>query len=185
MQISVTFRHMDPSEPLRRYATEKVTRVKKYLFNPLEANITLSAEKHRQIAEVNILANRVAVNGKEETDDMYSSIDLVMDKVERQVRRHKEKKTRRKASHNEHISRMEENSEPLEVVYESTGEDIEDRIVRIHQEVTKPMNLEEAVMQMDILNNEFLVFTNSRTNAINVIYKRKDGRYGLIEPKTI
>jgi len=85
MQVSVTFRNMESKEAFREYAQEKISKLKKYLDTPLEANVVLTAEKHRQIAEVNLLANRLTLNAREETEDMFSALDGVVDKLERQL----------------------------------------------------------------------------------------------------
>lgn len=177
MQVSVTFRHMNPVEDLKAYATEKVMRVKKYLYNPLEAQITLSMEKHRNIAEVNIIANRRSYNGKEETNDMHSAIDLVMDKVERQVRRHKEK-TKQHKTDTSPGNRSPWVEEAVSTMTEENGS----AVIRTERYFTRSMSVEEAVMQLDLLDNEFFVFNNVDSGDINVIYRRRDGEYGLIVP---
>ncbi len=91
MQTSVTFKNLDSSEHLKAYVRDKLTRLDKYLHNPAEANVVLSVEKHRHIAEVNILGDRLSINGTEETTDMYSAIDMVMDKIEAQIKKGKQK----------------------------------------------------------------------------------------------
>jgi putative sigma-54 modulation protein len=93
MRISVTFRHMDHNDALKEYATEKLGKIKKYLYSPGEASVVLSVEKHRNIAEITISADKTTLMGKEVTDDMYSAIDMVINKIEKQARRHKEKLT--------------------------------------------------------------------------------------------
>jgi len=168
---------MNPVEDLKAYATEKVMRVKKYLYNPLEAQITLSMEKHRHIAEVNIIANRRRYNGKEETDDMHSAIDLVMDKVERQVRRHKEKIKQHKTD----ISTGDRNNWIEDAVSMKTNEE-SSTVVHTERYFTRSMSVSEAVMQLDLLDNDFFVFNNADTGDINVLYRRRDGEYGLIVP---
>ena len=179
MQVSVTFRHMNPVEELKAYATEKVMRVKKYLYNPLEAHITLSMEKHRNIAEVNIVANRRSYNGKEETDDMHSAIDLVMDKVERQVRRHKEKIKQHKSDANAgNRNNWVEDILPPESEAEGVSE-----VVHVTHTIVKSMTVEEAVMQLDLSDQDFLVFNNATKGSMNVLYRRTGGYYGLIVPE--
>ena len=175
MRISVTFRHLDPSDALKDYVGQKLSKVNKYFDGPIDANAVLSVEKFRQIAEVTVTFGRFTVNCKEETDDMYQSIDKVIDKVERQVKRQREKTTRRKGIDPDRL-----NFE-VQADYEET-KDWEQRIVKAENVYAKPMSLEEAVMQMDLsTNTEFLVFANSSTQKINVLYRRKDGNFGLIE----
>ena len=178
MQINVTFRHIEPSPPLREYAEEKISRIKKYVEEPIEAHVVLKVEKFRHIAEVSIDANGLRINGTEETDDMYSAIDLVADTIEGQVRRNKDKVRKRKTSgvNKEFLGGASDLGGTV-----SPEEDHERRVIRTEQVHAKPMDVDEAAMQLNVSNGEFLVFTNRVTNRINVIYRRKDGHYGLIE----
>jgi putative sigma-54 modulation protein len=177
MQTIVTFRHIEPSVALRTYAEEKMSRIKKYLEEPIEAHVVLRIEKFRHIAEVLIIANGMRINGKEETDDMYSAIDVVADTIEGQVRKGKDKSRRRKP-----VNTGKDLSAPVDLPSEATtDEDKESRIIRAEQVYAKPMDLDEAVMQLNLSNGEFMVFTNRLTNRVNVLYHRKDGHYGLIE----
>ena len=91
MQTSVTFKNLDSSDNLKSYVSDKLDRFDKYLYNPAEANVVLSVEKFRHIAEININGDRLNINGKEETEDMYSAIDMVLDKLETQIKKNKEK----------------------------------------------------------------------------------------------
>ncbi len=173
MQVTVTFRHMEPSEPLRQYMVQKIEKVKKYLREPIDVHCVLSVEKFRHIADVTINSNGVTIKGQEVTEDMYSAIDLVTSKIERQVSRYKDRLK-------DHKGEPPSNMLGLKVQILS-GE--EPRVVETENYFIKPMNLDEAIMQMDLLDNDFLVFRNSETDRINVLYRRKDGNYGLIEPQ--
>lgn len=175
MQISVTFRHIDPSDALKAYALEKISRVKKYLEEPIEAHVILKVEKFRHIAEVSIDANGLRFNGTEQTDDMYSSIDRLADTLEGQVRKTKEKVRRRKAGSGKDFSGS---TEPLE---DELDDDSELRIVMTEQVFAKPMDIDEAALQLKHSSGEFMVFTNRHTMRINVLYRRKDGQLGLID----
>jgi putative sigma-54 modulation protein len=178
MQINVTFRQIEPSLALRSYAEEKISRIKKYLEEPIEAHVVLKIEKFRHIAEVLIIANGMRINGKEETDDMYSAIDVVADTIEGQVRKGKDKSRRRKPVNvGKDLTAPVDLPPPVEI----SDEEKESRIIRAEQVYAKPMDLDEAVMQLNLSNGEFMVFTNRLTNRINVLYHRKDGNYGLIE----
>ncbi len=181
MQVCVTFRNLEPTDALKTYAEEKLQKIKKYVDNPIEANVVLTVEKFRHIAEVNLMVNGIAVSGTEATEDMYSSIDNVMDKIERQLRRHKERIKRHKARGSEAAGPALE-----ETVYaaESFESEAEPTVVKMENYFAKPMSVDEAVMQLDLTNREFFVFTNASNNRVSVIYRRKDGNYGLIEPKT-
>lgn len=179
MQVSVTFRNTESKEILRDYVQEKLSKLKKYLDYPLEANVVLAVEKHRQIAEVTMVANRITINAQEETEDMFSAIDRVADKLERQILKYKEKIKRHKTN-----SGVPESSWRIDVYAAgSFDEGAQPRVIKSKKLVAKPMSVEEAAMQMDLLNNDFLVFTNANTKILNIIYRLKDGHYGLIEPQ--
>ena len=175
MQTSVTFKNLDPTDTLKSYVRDKLDRFDRYLDNPAEANVVLLVEKFRHIAEININGDRLTINGKEETNDMYSAIDMVLDKLEKQIKKNKQKiRERRPGVKAKNIDLMEAdiNLPDEELVREIKVKNIE----------YKPMDVEEAVLQMDLLSNNFLVFTNARSDRVNVLYRRKDGHYGLIQP---
>ena len=179
MQVSVTFRNMESKEVLRDYVQEKISRLNRYLDYPLEANVVLTVEKHRHIAEVTLVANRIAINAQEETDDMRSAIDLVADKLERQILKYKEKIKRHKISPN-----LPDSSWRMDI-YEagSFEEGAEPKVIKSKKLLAKPMSVEEAAMQMELQNNDFLIFTNASSKSLNIIYRMKDGHLGLIEPQ--
>ncbi len=176
MQFIVSFRHIETSDPLKVYAEEKLSRIKKYLAEPIEAHIVLKVEKFRHIAEVSIDAPGVHLNGAEETDDMYSSIDLLADSLEAQVRKGKGKVRSRRSNPS-----VKEAPVLTEFAKEVSFKEDEPRIIRTEQVYAKPMDLDEAVMQLNLSTGGFMVFTNRGTNRINVLYRRKDGNLGLIE----
>ncbi len=177
MQTSVTFKNIDPSEHLKAYVSEKLDRFDRYLDNPAEANVVLAVEKFRHIAEINIAGDKLTIIGSEETNDMYSAIDMALAKLETQIKKSKQKiRERRSASKNRNRSLRKE-SDNL------TDEDAEKQI-KIRNIEYKPMDIEEAVLQMDLIEDNFLVFTNARSDRINVLYRRKDGHYGLIQPNS-
>jgi putative sigma-54 modulation protein len=177
MQTSVTFKNIDPSDHLKSYVGDKLDRFDRLLDNPAEANVVLAVEKFRHIAEINISGDRLSINGKEETIDMYSAIDMVLDKLEKQIKKNKEKiRERRSASKNR-------NRDMLEEIGSTPDEDIE-RQIKVRNIEYKPMDVEEAVLQMDLIEDNFLVFTNARSDQINVLYRRRDGHYGLIQPSS-
>ena len=190
MQVNVTFRHMDSSEPLRKYAVEKTARLSKYLFEPIDVHWVLSVEKIRHIADSTINANGVSIKAQEATQDMYSAIDLVLEKLEKQVRKHKEKIKGHKARVNageaaaEAASMEAEGAEGAGGAGGAAGSGKRPRIVKKVNQFVKPMSVEEAAMQMDLVGSSFLVFTDSSTGNINVIYRTEDGDYGLIEART-
>ena len=176
MQTSVTFKNLDPSDTLKSYVADKLDRFDRLLDNPAEANVVLSVEKFRHIAEINIAGDRLTINGKEETVDMYSAIDNVLDKLEKQIKKSKEKiRERRTASKTKNFA-VEDEAVAID-------DEIE-RQVRVKNIEYKPMDVEEAVLQMDLTTDNFLVFTNARSDRVNVLYRRRDGHYGLIQPSS-
>jgi putative sigma-54 modulation protein len=174
MQTSVTFKNLDPSDRLKAYVSDKLNRFDKYLLNPAEASVVLAVEKFRHIAEINIVGDRLAINGKEETEDMYSAIDMVLDKLEKQIKKSKQKVRERRSGKGREIA-VERMTIPME-----RGE----KRVMIKSIEYKPMDIEEAMMQMDLIDDSFLVFTNARSDEVNVLYRRKDGHFGLIQPSS-
>lgn len=177
MQTSVTFKNLDSSDTLKSYVEEKLDRFDRLLDNPAEANVVLSVEKFRHMAEINIIGDRLSINGKEETIDMYSAIDMVLDKLEKQIKKSKQKIRERRNN-----AKARNRGIPEEEI-QLPEEELERQIKIKHIEY-KPMHVEEAVLQMDLLNDNFLVFTNARSDQVNVLYRRKDGHYGLIQPNS-
>lgn len=179
MQLSVTFRHMEPSDALKDYAHEKISRIEKYFDSVMEAHIVLSVEKFRHTADVSIISDGLKIKGQGQTGDMYSAIDTVINKMDKQAKRYREKIKRRKSG-----KRVKARSVRMNVI----ASDVEDesdkgpQIIRTMQIFAKPMDTDEAVMQLNLSQEQFLVFTDAETGAINILYRREDGNYGLIEP---
>ena len=179
MEISVTFRHMEPTKELRVYVEEKVYKIKKYFDSPVDAHIVLEVQKFRHIADVTLSIDGYKVKAVDQTGDMYSSIDKVMDKVEEQLRRLLSRKREYKAENIKNSN--DEDFLKGEIETQETLAESEPRIVKTETLDTKPMDLDEAQMQMRLSKRNFLVFTNFNSKKINVIYKLKDGNLGLIE----
>ena len=177
MQTSVTFKNLDSSENLKAYVQDKLNRFDKFLYNPATANVVLSVEKFRHIAEINIIGDRLNINGKEETVDMYSAIDMVLDKLEKQIKKNKQKNRQRRSGTKDRTKGIDIEDTVL-MDSETTKE------IKVKNIEYKPMGIEEAVMQMELLDDNFLVFTNARTDKVNVLYQRRDGHYGLIQPSS-
>ena len=174
MDITVTFRHVDSTESLKEYAEEKLSKIDKYFDYPVEAHVVLTAEKFRRIADITLNVNGAVIKADEETEDMYSAIDQVMDKIEIQVKRYRDK-TRNRRSKSENQLGIGQTDETID-----TG--VDEPSIEVEKLVAKPMDTEEAAMQFTLSQQDFLVFRNSRSGEINVIHKRKDGNLGLIEP---
>ena len=174
MQTSVTFKNINSSDHLKSYVMDKLDRFDRLLDNPAEANVVLKVEKFRHIAEISMSGDRMNINGKEETEDMYSAIDMVLDKLEKQIKKGKEKVRERRSK--------ARSKAKMAGLAPSEDDDIAQQVKVTHIEY-KPMDVDEAVLQMDLTTENFLVFTNARTDQINVLYRRNDGDLGLIQPR--
>jgi putative sigma-54 modulation protein len=182
---------MDSTDALRDYATEKVERIRKYFPDPIKGHVVLVCDRgYNHTADVMItLHNGLVIKGVETTEDMYSSIDLVMAKIERQVRRYKEKIRSHKGLEGLHGGREITHSvlavpEPEAAEHKSSnGRALvaEPTIIKKSKFFAQPLTPTEAVMQMNLLGNDFLVFTNAGSHEVNVVYRRGDGTFGLIE----
>jgi putative sigma-54 modulation protein len=187
MQMNITFRHFDASDSLKEHARERVERVNKYLDGAGDAHVVLSVERHVHSADITVHAGSFVLRGKDKSSDMYVSIDTAMEKIERQLKRYKEKLK------NHHGKKFVHHGEaalnPVRVRHNVVSFNPEEaetasnspRIIKTNELIAQPMTVDEAVMQMDLLNNDFLVFTNRKTDLMNVVYRRNDGHYGLIE----
>ena len=184
MQVSVTFRHMEPSEALKEFAAEKVTRIEKYIHTPTDAHIVLSVEKYMHKADITIKAHGFMMRGKEKSEDMYASIDRAVDKIERQVKRYKNKisnhKPRQGAAAKVTLNYLEAQRDPTETASADAADTLPPQIVETKEIHAHPMTVDDAVMQMDLMHNDFLVFVNTKDGGMNVLYRREGG-YGLIE----
>ena len=181
MKINFTGRGYEPSANLKQFIEEKIEKISKYLTDMTEANVVFSTEKYRNAAEILVQGKSFSLTSSEETDDMYSSVQKVLDKIERQARKHRKKIIDRKRKKNhkspKHLNELEETD---------SGEATEERsvqVIRMDGYDVKPMPLEEAVMQMEISSRDFLVFHETSTENVNVLFWRKDGNLGLIELK--
>jgi putative sigma-54 modulation protein len=180
MQITVTFRHVDPTPALRAHAEDKLGRmVKKYLRRPVDAHVILSVAKERHVAEITLQADHVTMFAKEETHDLYSAIDLSVAKLEHQAQKLKAKREDHKGPPGAR------GDEPLEVTASvlaaERGPDGTPEVIRSQRVPAKPMSVEEAVAQLGASRDDFLVFTNASNQTLAVVYRRRDGNYGLIE----
>ena len=174
MIVKVSAKNMTMTDALRNVVEKKLSKLDRYFDPELEAQATLSVQKNRQIIEVTIPFNGVILRGEEVNDDMYTSIDLVLDKLERQIRKQKTKLARR--IHNDSVR-----FQSIPEIEEDEKE--EPKVVKTKRFAIKPMSTEEAVLQMELLGHSFFVYENANSEEVNVVYKRKDGNYGLIEPE--
>ncbi|VYU21473.1 ribosome-associated translation inhibitor RaiA [Clostridium tertium] len=175
MKVSVIAKNTTATPALKDMVEKKLSKVEKY-FNPeVEVKTTLSVQKNKQRVEITIPFNGVVLRAEEATDDMYKSIDLVVTKLERQIRKQRTKLLKR--NHESlRFSAIEEVAAEDDVIEENG------KVVRTKKFIVKPMSVEEAILQMELVGHNFFVFQDSDENKINVVYKRKDGDYGLLEP---
>lgn len=186
MDVTVKGRNISVTEALERYATEKVERIAKFFddgrsVSRMEVELIHernSSNPEPEVADATLFINGTVLKAREASADMYASIDRMSDKLERQVRRYRGRQIDRWHGQRERHALEEEGP----VIVEEEAEDIESRIVRTKQFQMKPMSPEEAALQMELLDHAFFVFTNADTGEINVVYRRRDGNYGLIEP---
>ncbi len=179
MQITVTGRHFEITDALRQHIENKIRKLDRYLDGITDVYVVLSVEKHRHIAEITLQTNRNSIRSLEETHDMYLSVDTVIDKVERQVRRHSKKRGANRKSR--FIAKESEMLADEGTVGEMGKK--QPKVIHSRRFAIKPMSVDEAAMQMGLSNDDFLAFLNSETEQMNVMYKRRDGNYGLIEPE--
>lgn len=172
MRFNITGRGTEVTAALRQAVEEKLGKLAHYFVKDTEIQVTLKVEKDRHKIEVTVPVKGHIIRAEQESDDMYVSIDLVEDIIERQLRRYKKKliDSKQSAPHFTPEYIQEENDEE------------EVKITRTKRFAVKPMDAEEACVQMELLNHSFFVFRNAETDEVSVVYKRKDGSYGLIEP---
>lgn len=174
MKFYMNAKNTSVSEAMQEKAEKKVGKFAKFFRPDTEAHLTFDVEKDRNIFEVTLKSKGLFIRAEETTDDMYASIDLVIEKLERQIRKYKTRLGKR--IHQEAM--VPENYD----IEEPIDEESEHRIVRTKRFAFKPMDVEEAILQMNLLGHAFFVFTNAEDEQVNVVYKRKNGDYGLITP---
>jgi putative sigma-54 modulation protein len=181
MRLQVKGRNIDVTDPLFGYAERKLGKLSRHLSDESRCELELAVEHNpsisqAQVAEATVWTKGPVLRAKESSTDMYASIDLVAEKLERQVKRYRERRTRKQAQHiANHAAPPSSEGAPLPD--EETAV-----IVKQKQFNMKPMTPEEAMLQLELIGHDFFVFTNADSEEVNVIYKRRDGNYGLIEP---
>jgi putative sigma-54 modulation protein len=171
MKFIITGRKIDVTEGLKERIYKKLGKLEKFFEKGTEINVTLEVEKGRHIVEVTIPYGSIILRAEESGSDMYSCIDKVVDVLERQIRKNKTRLEKR----------LKENAF-LNYNEDVVEEDIFE-VVKSKKFAIKPMDVEEAILQMNLLGHQFYMFSNAETDEVNVVYKRKDGNYGLIEPE--
>ncbi|MDD3220765.1 MAG: ribosome-associated translation inhibitor RaiA [Clostridia bacterium] len=174
MRITISGKNIDVTQGLKDSINEKIGKLEKYFTPETEAIVTLSVERNRQKIEVTVPVKGSVIRAEQVSDDMYVSIDLVQEIIERQMRRHKTRL----------VNRNRGGGNFQKAYIEMETEDPDDvQIVRSKKFAMKPMDPEEACIQMELLGHNFFVFRNAETDDVNVVYKRKGNTYGLIEPE--
>ena len=175
MNINISGKNITVSDYLRRVTGKKARKLERYFKPDTEMQVTLSIEKSRHIAEITVVAEGVVLRAEEATGDLYSSIDVALKKLERQMRKHRTKLAKR--LHEEAFS-----EDTVYDYYDEAFDEDEPQIVRNKKFALRPMTEEDAAVQLELLGHNFYVFRNAYSNEVNVIYKLADGNYGLIEP---
>lgn len=181
MNFSIRGDRIEVTEALREYVEKKLGRLERYFEAPptSDVNVKLSVIREKQNVEVTIPLTGVLLRAEERSDDMYASIDLVVDKLERQIRKYKTKVNRKVRQDSGYKNLFKDDVvTPVHLLEEED----EYEVVRTKRFTLKPMDVEEAILQMNMVGHTFFVFANSDSSQVNVVYKRADGKYGLIEP---
>jgi len=177
MKVEYTGRQIEITPAIRKFTENHLKKIRKVLGEMIEVHVILTVEKYRHTAEINLKSRTFKINGIEETHDMYSSINSVLEKIERQALKHKGKKIARKRKPVDSLTKASAYSGE-----DSPGNVSSPRVIKSKSFATKPMTVEEAVHEVSSSKSEFIVFRNAESEQVNVVYRRKDGNFGLIEP---
>jgi ribosome hibernation promoting factor len=180
MRVSITGKNVQVTDALQAYAERKLQHLSHFFHNIREAHVVVSTQRNWHIVEVQLDGDGVFLRGEERTPDAYASIDAVVEKLEKQIKRFKGKLMLRPRPTMEAATELN-----LEEGEGAGGEEEEPHpvVVRTKRFIVNPMNAEEAALQMELLNHDFFVFLNADSGQVNVVYRRRDGNYGLIEPE--
>jgi len=180
VRLQVKGKNVEVTDSLYRYAEEKLGKLDRHLNDATRLELELAVERNpsiadRQVAEATVWTKGPILRARESSDDMRASIDLLFEKLERQVKRYREKRQRKQSARNTHPL-----GEEVRPVVADEGDPV---IVKTKQFAVKPMTAEEAVLQLELIGHDFFVFRNVESEDVNVVYRRRDGNYGLIEPR--
>ncbi|MGG3887892.1 ribosome hibernation-promoting factor, HPF/YfiA family [Metabacillus fastidiosus] len=184
MRYNIRGENIEVTPALKEYTEKKISKLERYFDDSVDANVNINLkyynDKESKI-EVTIPMSDLVLRAEEHNEDMYAAIDLVVNKLERQIRKHKTKVNRKSREKGAKLTFAAGAADEIESAVALEEDTLE--LVRTKRFNLKPMDSEEAILQMNMLGHNFFVFTNSENNATNVVYKRKDGKYGLIEPR--
>jgi len=184
MRIEITGRQIEVTPALREFASEKLRKLERLLDGPLDIHVVLAVEKHRHMAEIQVKSRTAVLSGTEESEDLYASISEVADKLERQALRHKEKVTGRKRREGVRAADAAVvldggNGQTAAVDADTSGT----RIIRSERYRLKPLTPEDAVLELDETGEDLLVYRDADTYRVNVVSRRKDGNFDLVDPE--
>jgi putative sigma-54 modulation protein len=179
MRLQVKGKNVEVSEAIRSYAEEKLSKLEKQLADPTQVELELAVENNpsiaaNHVAEATIWTKGPTLRAREASSDMKASIDQLVDKLERQVIRYRDKRRRRG---------QRDNGARQSAAAQAAPDETGPPIVKVKQFAVKPMTPEEAVLQLELVGHDFFVFRNADSDEVNVVYRRRDGAYGLIEPQ--
>ncbi len=177
MRVTVSGKNMVVTDAIREYSEKKAARIKKYFDDIMDVHVNLEVQKNLHSAEILVDVKGIFLKGLEKSEDMYASIDFAVDKIEKQLVKYKERLKEHKGADRNDAETLKLNVYEPDSLYNTEPEIIVTKLIP-----SKPMDIEEAAMQMDLLNKNFFVFVNADTTHVNVVYKRDDGNIGLIEP---
>ena len=187
MRIDMTGRQVEVTPALRKFAEDKLKKLERLLDGPLEAHIVLAIEKHRHLAEIQVRSRTALLSGIRETGDLYASINEVADKLERQALKHKEKlTTRKKRGARRAPAAQGPAPEAVAPARRRKRAAVAGRKPRLHPSERyrlKPLSAEDAALELDASGDDLLVYRDARTYRVNVVYRRKDGNFGLVDPE--
>ena len=182
MKIEITGRQIEITPALREFTSDKLRKLEKLLDGPLDVHVVLAVEKHRHVAEIQVKSRTGVFSGTEETGDLYASIGEVAEKLERQALKHKEKVTSRKRREG---TRAPDAAIALdqEIAGEMPPDELPARVIRSARYRLKPLSPEDAVLELEATGEDLIVFRDSTTYRVNVVFRRKDGNFDLVDPE--
>jgi putative sigma-54 modulation protein len=186
MRVHITGRQVEITPALRKFAEDKLKKVDKLLDGQAEAHVVLAVEKHRHLAEIQVKSRSALLSGARETEDLYASIGHVVEKLERQALKHKEKLTTRKKRDGRRVPLPAvEAPEPAAAGPRTRARAVtrSPRVMRSERYRLKPLSAEDAAMELDATRSDLLVYRDANTYRVNVVYRRKDGNFGLVDPE--
>ena len=173
MKVAIRGKNIEVTDALRAYIEKRLSKLTRYFDDELDAQAVLSVVKDKSTVELTCFVNKIVLRGVETNDDMYAAIDLVIDKIVRQIHKHKTRLAKR--------FKKQEAFHPEALAAPVEEETIE--VVKRKRFAVRPMDVEEAILQMNLLNHDFFVFYDPDFGGVNVVYRRKDGNYGLLAPE--